>query len=115
MIHMQPYTPISDEASSSGCQRFSAGGRRRSARLSYKSGSQNECKIEENLDYMDTPKQSCSKHGRRLSDKMPEKVIDCSSDDTSVKVISNQNCKYICISFCYRLILQASFGQSAVL
>ena len=97
---MQPYTPISDEASSSGCQRFSAGGRRRSARLSYKSGSQNECKIEENLDYMETPKQSCSKHGRRLSDKMPEKVID-SGDNTTVKVISNQNCKYICISFCY--------------
>ena len=93
MIHMQPFTPISDEASSSGCQRLSAGGRRRSARLSFKSGSFNECHSDENLEQTDSNRQSCSKHMRRLSGKSNGRGIDPCGDPEAIKSIASQKCK----------------------
>ena len=105
-------TPISNEVSSSG-QRFSAHGRRRSARLSHKSCSINEGTMEEeNLDSKN-PKQSCSKQVKRISGKLHAKPMDCSGD--TVKSDGDRRGIYICIIFfsrCFCLSVCLSLHHS---
>ena len=82
MMHMQPLNPISDKASSSR-QRFSAGCRRRSARLSHKSGTNEMNTDSENHEKTNFKQQSCSKQQTKriiLGKNVHGKASDCTGD-----------------------------------